>query len=319
MIMGVYTSLALLLLTFISSSVSSLLHQSKPVIESPALRKHAPDGWKEFSSSEGGFTILFPRTPRKSTGAVDVGTLVVKTYTYSAQDDAALYSVTYFDVPHAVDDSKVSGELLLGIRNFVLAELKGTLLNDIPVSLENNAGRSLEISVPGGGTARAMIIIAEHRLYRVTVVPAKRVAPEAEASARAVSTRYLESFNLIPIDRSAEGEVDRYLRENPALAQKAFDSDSDTTLGNTLNGKALKLPLPKYPSSAMNARITGTVIVKVVIDEEGKVMVAQAITGHPSLWPNAVKAARQARFSPTLEEGKAVKVYGKITYNFLMR
>ena len=55
----------------------------------------------------------------------------------------------------------------------------------------------------------------------------------------------------------------------------------------------------------------------VFIDEEGKVISANAVSGHPLLKASAVAAARQARFSPTKLSGKPVKVTGIITYNFV--
>jgi TonB family protein len=319
--MNAHARLTLLLAILIPCFIVSFSQENRSALEPPTST--SPDGsnldeWKEFSSPEGGFKVLFPKTPKESTGTVNVGKLIVKTHTYSVQDED-IYAVMYFDVPHVVDDPKVNGDLLLGIRNFVLAELKGKLLNDNPIFLDNNAGRLLEISLPKGGIARAIIIVAGHRLYRITAVPTKRVTPEREASAKIISSRYLESFKLTPINLSAEGEVDRYLRENPELAQRAFTADSKTGSGRMLNGKALSLPFPEYPQIAIGIHVAGTVIVKVIIDEEGKVIAAQAEGGHPFLQPNAVKAARKARFSPTLEEGKPVKVYGKITYKFVAR
>jgi TonB family protein len=220
----------------------------------------------------------------------------------------------YFDVPHVADDRKLNGELLAGIRDFVLAELKGKLLNDRPVTLDNNPGRLLEISMPKGGIARAMIIVAGHRLYRITAAPLKRDA-QADYAER-VSLKYLESFKLMPVDRLAEGEVDRYLRENPELVRGLVTRGSDNDSGAMLNGKALSLPRPEYNATARAAHASGTVIVQLIIDEEGKVIAAQAINGHPLLLPSAVEAARKARFSPTQKDGKPVKVYGKIFYTF---
>ena len=55
------------------------------------------------------------------------------------------------------------------------------------------------------------------------------------------------------------------------------------------------------------------------MDEEGEVIAAQAESGHPLLQHAAVKAAREARFSPTCLEGKPVKLLGTIFYNFILR
>jgi periplasmic protein TonB len=87
--------------------------------------------------------------------------------------------------------------------------------------------------------------------------------------------------------------------------------------GGVLNGKAISLPKPAYPPIARQAHASGTVVVQVTIDENGNVISASAVSGHPLLRAVAVSAARGARFSPTKLSGQPVKVTGVITYNFV--
>ncbi len=87
--------------------------------------------------------------------------------------------------------------------------------------------------------------------------------------------------------------------------------------GGVLNGRALYLPKPDYPPEAQSAKASGTVVVQVTIDEQGGVLSAHAVSGHPLLQAAAVAAAREARFSPTTLMGEPVKVTGVITYNFV--
>jgi len=87
--------------------------------------------------------------------------------------------------------------------------------------------------------------------------------------------------------------------------------------GGVLNGKATSLPKPPYPPAAKLARASGTVTVQVTIDENGNVISARAVSGHPLLQAAAVQAARGAKFSPTKLSGQPVKVTGVITYNFV--
>ncbi len=87
--------------------------------------------------------------------------------------------------------------------------------------------------------------------------------------------------------------------------------------GGVLNGKAINLPKPAYPPIAKAARAAGTVVVQVLIDENGNVVSAHAVSGHPLLQGAAVGAARQAKFSPTKLSGQPVKVTGVIQYNFV--
>jgi periplasmic protein TonB len=87
--------------------------------------------------------------------------------------------------------------------------------------------------------------------------------------------------------------------------------------GGVLNGKAINLPKPGYPAIAKAAHASGTVVVQVLIDENGNVVSANAVSGHPLLVQAATQAARQAKFSPTKLSGQPVKVTGVIQYNFV--
>ena len=81
-------------------------------------------------------------------------------------------------------------------------------------------------------------------------------------------------------------------------------------------GKVVTLPQPAYPPIARAANVTGTVEVKVIIDLEGKITSAAAISGHPLLQGASVGAAIKARFTPAKYNGEPVKVVGVIQYTF---
>lgn len=87
--------------------------------------------------------------------------------------------------------------------------------------------------------------------------------------------------------------------------------------GGVLNGKAISLPQPEYPAEAKAAGAAGPVAIQVTVDEQGTVISAQAVSGHPTLQSAAITAARLARFSPTSLMGEPVKVTGVIIYNFV--
>ena len=84
-----------------------------------------------------------------------------------------------------------------------------------------------------------------------------------------------------------------------------------------VNGKATSLPKPEYPAAALAVKASGAVNVQVTIDENGNVISASAVSGHPLLRQAAEQAARQATFRPTILSGQPVKVTGVIVYNFL--
>jgi TonB family protein len=89
--------------------------------------------------------------------------------------------------------------------------------------------------------------------------------------------------------------------------------------GGVLNGKAIKKPQPRYPPDAKPSRAQGTVTVQIVVDEQGKVASAQAVSGPTVLRGASEEAARKAKFEPTTLCGKPVQVTGHITYGFVIR
>src|SRR5438874_5776546 len=87
--------------------------------------------------------------------------------------------------------------------------------------------------------------------------------------------------------------------------------------GGVMNGKALHLVTPPYPAIARSAHASGAVQVQVLIDENGNVISATAVSGHPLLRAAAQAAAHASKFTPTKLSGQPVKVNGVIVYNFV--
>ncbi len=107
--------------------------------------------------------------------------------------------------------------------------------------------------------------------------------------------------------------------------------------GGVLNGKAKSLPKPVYSAEAKAAKIEGTVVVTVIIDEQGTVISAEPAAAKsqkvrlgdgtvkiiepepvsPILFESAREAAMAATFSPTMLNDVPVKVRGVLTYRFV--
>jgi TonB family protein len=83
-----------------------------------------------------------------------------------------------------------------------------------------------------------------------------------------------------------------------------------------LQGAAIYKVQPAYPQEARRARVKGTVIVTITVDECGRVINAQAFSGPGDLKDAAVKAARLWRFTSTKLGTRPVKVIGTVSFNF---
>jgi len=85
--------------------------------------------------------------------------------------------------------------------------------------------------------------------------------------------------------------------------------------GGLLNSKALSLPQPKLSEEAKRLKQSGKITVRVIIDENGKVVSATAMNGPAVLRELAETAARQATFAPTTQDGITVRVTGELVYD----
>src|SRR5688572_9616304 len=83
-----------------------------------------------------------------------------------------------------------------------------------------------------------------------------------------------------------------------------------------VNNRAIDLVKPEYPPIAKDFRAFGSVNVQILIDENGNVVSAKAISGHLFLHNASVKAALQSKFEPLNLGGDAVRVNGIIVYNY---
>lgn len=104
----------------------------------------------------------------------------------------------------------------------------------------------------------------------------------------------------------------------PQPSEPVSPGGGKTLSSGVLNGKAVKLVAPSYPPAASIVRASGEVIVQVLIDENGDVVSANAISGHPLLKHAATQAALQSKFAPTKLSGVPVKVSGTIVYRFTL-
>jgi protein TonB len=76
---------------------------------------------------------------------------------------------------------------------------------------------------------------------------------------------------------------------------------------------------PVYPPLAQSARVSGMVVVEVLIGPDGRVQDAQVLRSIPLLDAAALDAVKEWEFTPTLLNGKAVPVIMTVTVNFSLQ
>ncbi len=73
----------------------------------------------------------------------------------------------------------------------------------------------------------------------------------------------------------------------------------------------------QYPEEAQNNEIQGQVVVKFIVDKEGKVSEVEAISGPNELREEAMRVIRKSgNWTPAVQNGRKVKSYKSQPINF---
>lgn len=87
--------------------------------------------------------------------------------------------------------------------------------------------------------------------------------------------------------------------------------------GETRDARLIFGPGPAYPPLARQARVSGAVSVELLVDEEGRVIEAEADRrANPILAAAAVAAVREWRYTPALNRGQPVRARITATISF---
>ncbi|MFL6388083.1 MAG: energy transducer TonB [Terriglobales bacterium] len=88
---------------------------------------------------------------------------------------------------------------------------------------------------------------------------------------------------------------------------------------NAAQGLIAKRVDPQYPPDARLAHIQGSVQLRVIVGEDGRVHALHIIKGHPMLAAAVYSAVRQWEFKPYVENGKTLPVDTNVTVTFTIQ
>ena len=117
---------------------------------------------------------------------------------------------------------------------------------------------------------------------------------------------------------AAEREAGGQVAFQPAEATRTTSEVALDRVDSTVRPRVLKSVKASYTPVARAARVSGIVVVSVLIDERGEISQAKAVSGHELLILPALRAARQCLFAPTLRYGVPIKVRTPLEFSFWM-
>jgi len=105
----------------------------------------------------------------------------------------------------------------------------------------------------------------------------------------------------------------------PAIAPPPAEKKAKEILrpgGDVKLPSKLFAPPPRYPALAKAAHIQGSVLIDAVIDEQGNIVNAHVVEGHPLLVPEALRTVMLWKYEPTYLNGVPYPIRMTITVNF---
>src|SRR5262245_60182856 len=104
---------------------------------SGSVRSADGPAWKEFTSKEGGFSALMPRTPTKQTKAQKslLGTIDLTMFLATTPKEGTAYLVAYADYPKNLLELANEDELLEMAQRGGLQGVKGKLVSEKKIKL----------------------------------------------------------------------------------------------------------------------------------------------------------------------------------------
>jgi TonB family protein len=292
--------------------------------------------WHRLTPEKEAFSVLMPEPPLRVRRVIPFSDeLQMTTPVYEVTHRGVLFSVLSID-KKAVAALKTPEDFAAGLRHAIQHSSRATdneLTFNSEVVSNNEVAKQYVVRAAGNeGTAQVYETATRYYVLMTLGVRGSQLlarnfftsftldAKRARSDSDMVTV--MQDFSLSPSAPQplwpVAGESSAAGPMGAADGATPNDSAPKISVGGVLNGKASSNPQPPYPPVAQAARAQGTVVVQVTVDEEGYVISARAISGHPLLQQAAVKAARQARFKPTRLSGKPVKVTGVITYNFVL-
>jgi TonB family protein len=165
-------------------------------------------------------------------------------------------------------------------------------------------------------SAREVLASSQTQIASLGGIPALRPAQSAVNKITSPSPYSTKKVSEAPLEIKAP-EKDA----GSAEQQPSSDTKSDEPLvsdAGSLNAKATKKVLPRYPAIAKDSGAAGLVRVHVIVDETGKVIAVSRSEGPMLLRSAAEEAARQWSFEGISSDGRPLRLSGYIDFTFTL-
>ena len=132
----------------------------------------------------------------------------------------------------------------------------------------------------------------------------------------------LPSSLLAKLKHLGEAGVGAGTGDGPSFPVRPPATNSAGGVASSVDTKPVRLyaPTPQYTEAARANRTQGSVILRVLVNEDGNVNAVRVVRGLPDgLTEQAIDAARRSKFKPAMKDGKAVASWAVLEMTFNIR
>lgn len=194
---------SLVCLSFLIWSTVCVAQADKSPTNVP-LAESDPQAWKEYSSAEGRFSILFPGKPGQDTKVIEASDAQFKLSIHRLKT-LAEYSVMYADYPVPANDPAVAKLVLDNGAKGAVASVRSELLEINEIMLDGHPGRFLKQRMPGGEILWVKMFLVGQRMFQIAVTTPREdgASPQTISLYKTAADKYLNSFKLLKEEKPA--------------------------------------------------------------------------------------------------------------------
>jgi len=169
-----------------------------PKPKEPKVQTSQPN-WKEYSSAEGRFSILFPGKHTEETRVTQLAPGVELRLRIYKHDTVAECSVMYSDYPMPLDDPAVANSVLDAGARGAAATINAEVLELKEITLDGFPGRYLKERLTSKEIMRVKMYLVGQRLYQVAITtPAEQgLSADKIKTYEAMADKFLSSFKVV--------------------------------------------------------------------------------------------------------------------------
>ncbi|MBD2329372.1 hypothetical protein [Alkalinema sp. FACHB-956] len=185
-------ALSIALFTGVGSAIVDMAIAQPSVAQAKPAKQSI---WKTFSPAGGGFSILMPGTPKKSSHLVKTqtgATIELIGYVVDLGPSKGGYLVLYSDMPlSGNEDSNQIQQILDNVMNGGLSRVPGELVSYQTFALNGYPGREVTFRIDGNITGKVRMFLVGNRLYQLLAF-----TTQEKATAKSVNG-FFNSFKLV--------------------------------------------------------------------------------------------------------------------------